>query len=283
MAIIVPILGDLSGKIGGNVFAHNKGGSYVRQWKKPTNPKTNAQQLARAAFASAASLWAGCSAVQKAAYETFAGTLFNPLNARVGVVYSGQQSCVALDNVCTNNNRLIRATTMKLATVSCTNTYGTFAPTVVAPAYRALGQITSAASGPINLTLSQATVHIDGKCQFKLNGDQNFSAAPTFKNVGASDFCGFVFYLSNPLGPNQKFVRNKYHTIVASTGPILSCSVTIVTPSPAMEIDFNTADFDPSKYKNWFTVGNLVRASAFLVTANGQVAFLGSYDSAVQT
>jgi len=57
MALFKPILGELSGKIAGNVFAHNRGGSYVRAWKVPTNPNTELQQSARAAMAALVVAW----------------------------------------------------------------------------------------------------------------------------------------------------------------------------------------------------------------------------------
>lgn len=40
----------ISGKIGGSVFAFNKGGKYVRNWAKPTNPQTAKQTSYRALF-----------------------------------------------------------------------------------------------------------------------------------------------------------------------------------------------------------------------------------------
>lgn len=48
MALFQPILGNLSGSIGGNVFAHNQGGKYVRVRSVPTNPNTTEQQAVKA-------------------------------------------------------------------------------------------------------------------------------------------------------------------------------------------------------------------------------------------
>jgi len=45
MAIIKfsAIVSDARGKIGGNVFSRNKGGSYIRSYVKPINPSTPKQ------------------------------------------------------------------------------------------------------------------------------------------------------------------------------------------------------------------------------------------------
>lgn len=58
---------NISGKAGGSVYAHNRGGSYVRNFAVPSNPQTEAQMAARAIFGSFASQWRTLSAaVQKA-------------------------------------------------------------------------------------------------------------------------------------------------------------------------------------------------------------------------
>lgn len=57
MAIINPTLGSIRGRIGGNVFSHNKGGDYIRLGTPPTNPQTNRQQITRSILGTFASQW----------------------------------------------------------------------------------------------------------------------------------------------------------------------------------------------------------------------------------
>jgi len=57
MALILPIHGQMSGSIGGNTFARNKGGQYVRQRVIPTDPATPAQQTRRSVFAALTVAW----------------------------------------------------------------------------------------------------------------------------------------------------------------------------------------------------------------------------------
>ena len=44
------LVADIKGTVGGNVFASNKGGNYVRRYKKPINTNTIAQQEVRSIF-----------------------------------------------------------------------------------------------------------------------------------------------------------------------------------------------------------------------------------------
>lgn len=86
MAIIQPILGSLRGSIGDNTFSHNRGGDYVRRRVSPTNPNTSRQQTMRSLLGTYASAWAGLTAAQREAWNTWAesqsrsGPLGNSIN-----------------------------------------------------------------------------------------------------------------------------------------------------------------------------------------------------------
>lgn len=60
---------NLSGKAGGSVYAHNRGGSYIRNFAVPSNPQTAAQSAARAAFGGFASQWRALTEEQRNAWE----------------------------------------------------------------------------------------------------------------------------------------------------------------------------------------------------------------------
>lgn len=57
MAKFVPIHGQMSGKLAGNVFSHNAHGAYIRARSIPVNPQTNRQNLVRGFFGDASSDW----------------------------------------------------------------------------------------------------------------------------------------------------------------------------------------------------------------------------------
>lgn len=271
----------VSGKVGGTVYAHNKGGSYMRILRRPTNPKSVAQVMARSNFGSGSNLWRACTAPQRAAYNTFATTFFNPLKARPGVIYSGQQAANALNTACTSADLLIRTTVLKIATVTATCTFGTYAGAVACPSYRLAGQIENSVGAPLNLALKSATITTSGTATIVLNADAAIAAAPNFRNVGMTEKIGIGLYMSNPFGGGQSFVSNKFYKFIGTTGPILTNTVTIITPDPTIEVDFTGTELKPANCKTWFTIGNKVRLTAVLISTSGQVVDLGSVDFTV--
>ena len=271
----------VSGKVGGTVYAHNKGGSYMRILRRPTNPKSVAQVNARNNFGGGSNLYRACTAAQRAAYNTFASTLFNPLKGRPGVIYSGQQAANALNIASISADLLIRTGTIKLNTVAVTATFGTFAGVVNPPAYRLAGQIQTSTHGPLNLSMSAGSVTTAGAATFEITADSNIAAAPIFSNVGQTEFVGFSLYMSNPFGPGQSFVTNKFFKFLGSTGPILTATATVVTPSPLIEFAFTDTKLVPGSCHSWITIGNKVRLTVVMESQSGQQVDLGSVDFTV--
>lgn len=73
MAIIRPIHGSMRGRIGGNVFSHNRGGDYVRLGTSPVNPNSARQQAARTILGDLAQAWETVlTAANRATWNTYA-------------------------------------------------------------------------------------------------------------------------------------------------------------------------------------------------------------------
>jgi hypothetical protein len=73
MAIIQPIHGSMRGRIGANVWSHNKGGDYVRLGTTPTNPNSSRQQAARGFLGDLAQAWnSTLTAAQRDNWNTYA-------------------------------------------------------------------------------------------------------------------------------------------------------------------------------------------------------------------
>jgi hypothetical protein len=62
---------DASGKLGGQVFSKNRGGSYVRTKVTPTNPQTTAQMSVRGIFASISSRWSALTNEERNTFNEF--------------------------------------------------------------------------------------------------------------------------------------------------------------------------------------------------------------------
>lgn len=66
------IVADIRGTLGGNVFSSNKGGNYVRRYKKPTNTNTIPQQIMRALFMALSTSWRALADASRAAWIAIA-------------------------------------------------------------------------------------------------------------------------------------------------------------------------------------------------------------------
>lgn len=64
---------DASGKLGGQVFSKNRGGSYVRTKTTPSNPQTVAQMAIRGIFASISSTWSELTQSNRDSFNNFVG------------------------------------------------------------------------------------------------------------------------------------------------------------------------------------------------------------------
>ena len=64
---------DASGKLGGQVFAKNRGGSYVRTKGIPTNPQSTFQTAVRNLFASISSGWSSLSSAARLSWNSSVG------------------------------------------------------------------------------------------------------------------------------------------------------------------------------------------------------------------
>lgn len=83
MAIFRPILGELRGRLAGNVFSHNRGGDYVRLGTTPTNPQTSRQQTTRAILGTRSSSWTSVlTQNQRDAWDVYASG--NPVKNSLG-------------------------------------------------------------------------------------------------------------------------------------------------------------------------------------------------------
>lgn len=92
------LVSDIKGTVGGNVFASNKGGNYIRRYKKPVNTNTIAQQNVRNTFGTSSGNWRLLTEEQRQTWIT--GCVNFPYVDNLGQtkVYSGQQLFNSLNN-----------------------------------------------------------------------------------------------------------------------------------------------------------------------------------------
>ena len=102
-----PIIGQASGSIGAQTFAHNRFGSYTRNRTIPTQPNSGTQLTRRADFGALSADWAARSAPERLAWKVWAQG--NPIVDRLGDkrILTGHMAYVAL------NSRLLQITDPK--------------------------------------------------------------------------------------------------------------------------------------------------------------------------
>lgn len=69
------LLSDAVGKLGGSTFTRNRSGIYMRQWRTPINPRSAAQQSARALLTQVSQHWATMDSADRDKWEDAASKL----------------------------------------------------------------------------------------------------------------------------------------------------------------------------------------------------------------
>lgn len=277
MAKIKNYIGELSGKLGGYIFARNKGGSYVRAFATPTNPRTIAQIRARGIFSSAVTGWHALTDATKQLWNQAAATFFKSKHPVAGTSLSGFNAYVSakanLESANQKNVVLtfngITATTQPLET-------DIFNP----PAAAMGGNIGIAGLGPTgetvptSITLADGAIDtINGLFQFSLQLGQAYSVAnlPVFSSPVTSENMGVIFSMSMPGTQEQQFTKSPKYNTFACTGLI---NITAVTgPSNDIEGSFS---YNTDNLKFQATHGQIVEINAFLIGESGQTYPIGA-------
>ncbi len=83
MALVRPgMIGQISGRLGGDVFSHNRFGQYIRKGTNPVTVTSEAALAAKARLGSVSSAWQELSSAQRDAWTQYAQT--NPIKNRLG-------------------------------------------------------------------------------------------------------------------------------------------------------------------------------------------------------
>lgn len=278
MARVNFINAELSGKLAGTVYARNKAGAYVRNFRKPTNPNTTAQQNARSMFTGGLSGWGGLSAGEKSGWSAFAGSLFKPKSGKTGVAYSGFNAYVGLATVVRNATRGIRTVVAKSNITAGTLTYAEYDTTTTPPSLLLSSSIKSAAGAPLGITLLSATLDTHAALVVNLSLSASVATAPTFESYGTTEKVGFQFFISNAYPKTQQFVTNPTITLVAAVKPIATWTTWAAATTPLFSFSFTGADFNVGGTKTFPNAGDYVRVTAVLTGAKGQTQVLGNVE-----
>lgn len=267
------MIGELSGKLGGNVFARNKAGAYIRQYVIPVDPKTLAQINARANFGAASSSYHSMTSAQKAQWQNFAQNLYLPKNGANTGQYSGFNAFVSLANTATNAallNQGFATYERNLTPIIPTSEEG-FQLTTTAPSSTIQANIASSSGAPLTYSFEGFSLNTNGtgNALFVLDGSSMtgpYDINPLLQDANGNRI-GFIFYASNPVQQQGMFIANpeKIALFSAPSPEFPALSATGVT-----SFGVNNQVIDINNYQSWYNIGDWVRITAYAVTPGGQ-------------
>jgi len=276
------MIGFISGKIGGLVFAYNQGGQYIRQYVKPVDTNTVAQQRARTRFSASSGGYHSLLPSVKALWGSFATNVFNPkFGTNVGQI-SGFNSYVSLANGVNNGNNLPATVVTEVngAIPGVPAVYGNFQIPSAPPVATQTPNIREQVSGaPLPLSISTITIKADGRFDFTLEvsgSPVGGSDIDNFVDSNGNDF-GFGIYMSNGVEQENMFIQNPEKYCLGYIQPP-SLDAADRTGVETLSFSNATSAINVGDYGTFPTIGQTVRASVYAVSRTGMFAKLGATD-----
>lgn len=280
------MIGELSGKLGGNVFARNKAGAYIRQYVVPVNPNSIAQVNARSAFGSASSTYHSLDSTQKNQWSNFAQNLYLPKHGVNTGQYSGFNAFVSLQNTTVNAQRL-QADPVTITidgTPNVPSFTGNFSTPLAPPSTTIQSNLKLVSGGTTPIYLAVADVTTAGIANFTISVGGGITPFP--QNIdptlqdGNSNPLGWALYASNPVQQEQMFITNPE---IITLGVVPPVTLDDTPPVTAGLINFSFNIVDPANYQNWYSVGDWVRYTLYAVAQSGQQIRVGSVTRQITT
>ena len=276
------MIGELSGKLGGNVFARNRGGAYIRQYVMPIDPATLAQLNARNKFGESSSSYHALTPGQKAGWQNFANSVFNPKTGRMGVP-SGFNAFVSLQNSIKN---VVIPTNFSIdMSGPVIGTEHPLSPSFDAPAFALEstllldnGSIRPLAFGGFMSSLSGnytgGTLSLETQFTINILGGGT-GPAGDFNDMkdAKGNLFGYKLFMSNPVAQPGMFIQNPYLIQLAGNQ-----GQTITTPVPGAT-DFQmqyTGELSGDDYSALPQIGQYVQLTVFMFSNTGMLLRVGS-------
>jgi hypothetical protein len=274
------LFGDatLSGKLGSRVYAYNRAGFYVRQFRKPVDPATNAQLNNRGYFTNAVTAWHSLSDVQKGLWNAYATTNFHAKFPKSGVAYNGFNAFISMRNAIINA-QVKGADPSIILPGTASNTPGLYLTSMIPPHTGFSAAIFSTDTGTLPVTISAVDVVLTGGAigvTFDFGhvvGTGVTPNPPEFVDAIGAVPVGYVVTGSLPLTQEQQFVENPDINILAILNPI--GPITGWTAARFMTV---LSNYVPEFYsrKNTYAAGDLIQVKVYALGQNGATQFVGS-------
>lgn len=270
--------GMLSGKLGGNVFSHNRAGQYIRQYVVPVNPATLAQGRARNQFASGSSSYHSLTPAQKAAWGNFAQSVFNPKVGANNGQFSGFNAYTALKTAVNNGQSINQTVTMQFngSAPSSPPTFTPFAFSNTPPTFAQQSNIGQTAGAPLNLNIQSATVGDDGSFSVNIGvGSLGGANVADFEDGAGNEF-GFLIQCSNSKPQAGMFYDNPFRYTL---GYVEHPTVDPTDLTGLQDFDItSTTNINVGDYQSFPQVDDYVKLTVYQVSVTGMIALLGDIE-----
>lgn len=279
MAIIQGgIIGDIRGKLGGNVFSRVRGRNTVRVYTVPVQPRTIAQLAARARFGGASQSYHAMSDLQKAAWGAYATTTFNAKNSYNQGQYSGSNAFMSLRNGVANSlANEIAANWEDESSGVLDGTKVPFEYVAVPPISQLAANAKTGVPGvPASLDLGDCTIDEDGLW----TADITFGGITT-GGLGQADLTdagdnpiALVAYISEIINQSHNFVQNPEMICVGAIPALTGNTTGSLTTATGIKVQ-RTANMDVGHYKAFPAAGDIVQIKIYATTPDGMYACIG--------
>jgi hypothetical protein len=293
MALIVggSPLGFLSGKMGGMVFSHNKGGQYVKQYVVPVDRNSDGQINARLAFSQAVSAFHALTPPEKSAWNVFAASYFNSRSSgNVPGLHSGVNAFVALRTVLLNSAS--KAADVANTTISINGTPATvlsLAPITINSQAPTTPMIAVLNSGSYSIIPGIVATYDVSTNVATVTFNVGWNTGPTYPTPTAqttsilndlnANPVGFKLTVSEMLVQAGVSVINPDLIQIGDTGLIDAyTSASVVTNQ--VEIEFDGLA-DPADFVNWPVSLGTYQFGLWMYNTQGQMIKIGSVNTQI--
>lgn len=274
--------GELRGKLGGNIFARNLHGAYVRQYIKPVNPNTIAQATAKDAFSNVVSQYRMLTAARRGQWNEYAKTVYQPRSTSHSGRYSGYQAFIGVKMSNLRSQFLNRTYSLydqDLATITDIQLINWNSSNYDAPDLGKINDLLVSGDEKQEYSLFDAKVNKNANVSFTLQFGKTVGSGlfRDFRDTN-DNWNGFVMYMSNPVYGQNMFIQNPLYMCLGFFKPWT------FNPSGSLylqadKIKYKAVDaFDLTKYKAFPPVGRWVRLTLYGIDTKGQLKIVGSVD-----
>ena len=281
-----PIWGELSGKLGGNIFARNGHGSYVRQFTQPMNPNTLAQQTARNTFTQAANLFSTLESFDKTRWNEYAKTQYKPRKLSRTGKNSGYDAFMSLQQV----KRMMQINGSPVTYLfdtlpheqelsGCIINVNNIIPPKKSKSVVFKAQNNAEFTSQISLIRMSYT----GALEVVFENSGNDGPVIIEENVDVNDNAnGYIVYCSESHRNSGGFYKTPLSKAIMYASPWITLSG-LYPPTPANTVSVSQSSlFRRSDYKEFPQVGDFVLITVYSVDCQGQMEQMGSKEIQVE-